>query len=61
MRESRFWQEALARAAAVGFPGCYAFEEHRPPVTKLAENGVDLVIDEVATEALYAEDISGGK
>lgn len=61
MGESRFMRAAKSRAARMGFPGCYAFEGDQQPVTKLSDDGQDLVVDVEATEALYAEDISGGK
>jgi hypothetical protein len=54
-------QAAQRRAAGMRMPGAYAFTDDQPPVTKLADNGLDQIIDVAATEAKYAqEEVPGG-
>jgi hypothetical protein len=55
MRESRFWQEALARAATKRSIGWLRSPRRRTATAGTASR------DRPVTEALFAEDISGGK
>ncbi|AXQ68618.1 hypothetical protein HOU00_gp079 [Caulobacter phage CcrPW] len=44
---------AKSRAGAAKQPGGLIFPKDMPPVHKLADNGIDVIIDEAATRALY--------
>lgn len=49
-------KEAQARAARMGFPGSFIFPKDQPPIHKYSANGMDVVVDIVASEAYYAGD-----
>lgn len=46
-------KEAKARGAAMKAPGSLIFPRNMPPIAKVADNGIDVVIDEAATRDRY--------
>ncbi|AFU87945.1 hypothetical protein CcrColossus_gp075 [Caulobacter phage CcrColossus] len=45
--------DAKKRGASMKAPGSLIFPKDMPPIAKVADNGVDVVIDEAATRARY--------